>query len=117
MVLDILDDLNLKITFFIVGQDAALEKNRDALKLITERGHEVGNHSFNHEPWLHLYPKDQIKKEILDTEDHIQRVTGQKPIGFRGPGFSWGTDLLEVLIENEHLYDASTLLTYLGPFV
>ena len=26
VVLDILDDLNLKITFFIVGQDAALER-------------------------------------------------------------------------------------------
>ncbi len=32
-VLDILDKLSLKITFFIVGKDAALEKNRDALKL------------------------------------------------------------------------------------
>jgi len=115
MVLDVLDALNLKITFFIVGQDAALEKNHDVLKLITERGHEVGNHSFIHEPWLHLYPKDQIKKEILDTEDHIQRVTGQKPLGFRGPGFSWSHHLLEVLIDNDYLYDASTLPTFLGP--
>ena len=115
VVLDILDDLNFKITFFIVGQDAALERNHDVLKLITEKGHEVGNHSFNHEPWLHLYPKDQIKKEILDTEDHIQQATGQKPIGFRGPGFSWSPDLLEVLVENDYLYDASTLPMYLGP--
>ena len=115
MVLDALDELNLNITFFIVGQDAALEKNHDFLKLITDRGHEVGNHSFNHEPWLHLYPKDQIKEEILETERHIQRVTGQKPIGFRGPGFSWSPDLLEVLVENDYLYDASTLPTFLGP--
>jgi hypothetical protein len=42
-------------------------------------------------------------------------VTGQKPIGFRGPGFSWSPELLEVLIENDYLYDASTLPTYLGP--
>jgi peptidoglycan/xylan/chitin deacetylase (PgdA/CDA1 family) len=115
MVLDILDDLNLKITFFIVGQDAALEKNHNVLKMLTERGHEVGNHSFNHEPWLHLYPKDQIKEEILKTQEHIKRVTGQKPIGFRGPGFSWSPELLEVLVENDYLYDASTLPTYLGP--
>ena len=31
-VLDILDQLNLKITFFIVGQDAALKKNEEALR-------------------------------------------------------------------------------------
>ena len=113
--LDILDPLDLKMTFFIVGQDAALEENRDALKLITQRGHEVGNHSFRHEPWLHLYAKDKITADILETEAHINRVTGQKPIGFRGPGFSWSPDLLEVLDENDYLYDASSLPTFLGP--
>jgi hypothetical protein len=115
LVLDLFDQLNLKITFFIVGQDAALKKNEKALKLITERGHEVGNHSFYHEPWLNLSSKDKIKREILVTQDHIYRVTGQKPIGFRGPGFSWSSDLFEVLVENGFIYDASTLPTYLGP--
>ena len=114
-VLDLLDQLNLKITFFIVGQDAALDKNKDVLKLLSERGHEVGNHSFHHEPWLHLYEQDQIRKEILETEGQIIRVTGQKPMGFRGPGFSWSLDLLKVLTENGYFYDASTLPTYLGP--
>ncbi|MFC1880773.1 polysaccharide deacetylase family protein [Thermodesulfobacteriota bacterium] len=115
LVLDVLDELDLKITFFIVGQDAALEKNHATLKLITERGHEVGNHSFSHEPWLHLYPKDQIRREILLTEKNIQQVTDQKPIGFRGPGFSWSRNLFEILLENGYIYDASTLPTYLGP--
>ena len=114
-ILDILDRLNLKITFFIVGQDAALEKNKDVLKLLTERGHEVGNHTFHHEPWLHLYTKDRIKKEILEAEKQIFKVTGQKTIGFRGPGFSWNSDLFEVLAESDYIYDASTLPTYIGP--
>ena len=115
LVLDLLDQLNLKITFFIVGQDAALKKNEASLKLIPERGHEVGNHSFCHEPWLHLSSKHKIEKEVLETDDHIYRVTGQKPMGFRGPGFSWSPDLLEVLAENSYIYDTSTLPTYLGP--
>jgi len=114
-ILDVLDGLNLKITFFIVGKDAALNKNWDVLKLLTERGHEVGNHSFHHEPWVHRYSKDKIKREVLEAEDHIFKVTGQKPIGFRGPGFSWSPDLLEVLAENGYLYDASTFPTYIGP--
>jgi len=114
-VLDILDRFNLKITFFVVGQDAALDKNREMLSLLTARGHEVGNHSFSHEPWFHLYPKEHIRQEILKTEEHIVRVTGQKPIGFRGPGYSWSSELFEVLIENGYVYDASTLPTYIGP--
>jgi peptidoglycan/xylan/chitin deacetylase (PgdA/CDA1 family) len=115
LVLDVLAEMNLKITFFIVGRDAALEKNHYALKMLTDRGHEVGNHSFNHDPWLHLYPKDQIKNEILEAERHIQQVTGQKPIGFRGPGFCWSSEILEVLVENGYLYDASRLPTFIGP--
>lgn len=115
LVLDLLDDLELKITFFIVGQDAALDKNRDILAALTERGHEVGNHSFHHEPWLHLYPKDRLRGEILEAEEHIYRVTGQKPVGFRGPGFAWSPTLFEVLAATGYIYDASILPTYLGP--
>ena len=36
-LLDTLDRLNLKITFFVVGQDAALDCNRDFLKAIIDR--------------------------------------------------------------------------------
>lgn len=114
-VVEILERLGLKITFFIVGKDAAQNTNQDAIRLITETGHDVGNHSYSHEPWLHHYSKSQIRKEILDTEDQIIRITGQKPSGFRGPGFSWSADVLEVLSENQYLYDASSFPTYLGP--
>ena len=46
-ILDFLAERNLKITFFVVGQDAALEKNHAALKSLATAGHEIGNHSFN----------------------------------------------------------------------
>jgi len=115
-VLGILNQLNLRITFFVVGQDALLEKNKCALKLITEKGHEIGNHSFHHEPWLHLYAKDILERQILETEENIIRITGKKPIGFRGPGFSWSKDLFEILSENGYIYDSTTFPTYIGSF-
>jgi len=114
-VLDLLDHYKIKITFFIVGQDAALDKNRDALKMLTERGHEVGNHSFSHEPFLQLYSRNRIESEILKAEEKIIRVTEHKPIGFRGPCFSWSSELLKILAENDYTYDASLFPTYLGP--
>lgn len=114
-ILRALARLDLKITFFVVGQDAALDKNAAYLRALAAAGHEIGNHSFHHEPWLQLYSKEQIRREILAAEEQIVRVTGQKPVGFRGPGFSWSPDLLEVLEENGYLYDASTLPTYIGP--
>jgi hypothetical protein len=115
-VLDVLDELNLKITFFIVGKDTESEDNNKYLRMITERGHEVGNHSYHHESWLQTYSYERIEKEIREAEEAIFNATGQRPKGFRGPGFSWSKDLLRVLEIRGYLFDASTLPTYLGPF-
>jgi hypothetical protein len=105
----------LTLTFFIVGQDAAVDKNRHTLAAIAGAGHEIGNHSFRHEPWLHLYSEQQIDTELASAEEHIERATGQRPIGFRGPGFSLSQGVLRTLVRRGYLYDASTFPTFLGP--
>jgi hypothetical protein len=114
-VLEFLAERNLQITFFVVGQDAALEKNHKALRAIAARGHEIGNHSFSHEPWLHLYSDERIQEEIESSEEQITEITGQRPAGFRGPGFSFSEAALKVLEQRGYLYDASSLPTYFGP--
>lgn len=114
-VLDLLDELRLKITFFVVGQDAALEKNKAVLREIPARGHDVGNHSFRHEPWLSAYSPEDILREVRDAGRAIAGTTGRMPAGFRGPGFSWSPALVEVLADEGYLYDATTLPTFLGP--
>jgi peptidoglycan/xylan/chitin deacetylase (PgdA/CDA1 family) len=110
-----LKERNLKITYFVVGQDAAREENFDAIRQISDAKHEIGNHSFNHEPWLHLYSKKQLVEEFGKTEDALENVTGQRTIGFRGPGYSLSPTVLEVLAERNYEYDCSTLPTYIAP--
>lgn len=85
------------------------------LRSIAAAGQEVGNHSFHHEPWLHLYSRGQIADELARAEDAIESATGIRPNGFRGPGYSLSESVLEVLIERGYRYDASTFPTYLGP--
>jgi len=114
-VLDFLKARHLTITFFIVGQDAALDKHHELLQAIAAGGHEIGNHSFRHEPWLHLYSKAEIETELAMAEEHIERATGYKPVGFRGPGYSLSDTLLEELIRRGYQYDASTLPNLLAP--
>ncbi len=114
-ILDFLKERDLNITFFIVGQDAALDKNREAIGQIANAGHEIANHSFRHEPWLHLYSKEELTEEFQKTEDALEKITGQKPKGFRGPGYSLSTAVLEVLAERNYEYDCSTLPTYIAP--
>ena len=113
--LNFFQQCDLKLTVFIVGQDAALEKNHEALRAIADAGHEIGNHSFHHEPWLHLYSEEEIEKELALAEEHIEKATGKRPIGFRGPGFSCSRSILQVLARRGYQYDASTFPTFLGP--
>lgn len=115
--LDVFDKLDIKITFFVVGQDAAIEKNHKILQSIIERGHEIGNHSFHHESWLKTYSKEKIEAEIEMAEEAIIKATGTRTNMFRGPGFSWSNDLLEVLQKRNYLFDASTLPTYISPLM
>jgi hypothetical protein len=114
-VLTFLKERGLKITFFIVGCDASIDSNLEPLQMIADAGHEIANHSFNHEPWLHLYTKEQLTDEFQQTEDALARITKQKLIGFRGPGYSLSPTVLEVLAERGYQYDCSTLPTYIGP--
>lgn len=110
-----LKERNLRVTYFIVGQDAAREENHAALSQISDAKHEIGNHSFNHEPWLHLYSKPELIEEFQKTEDAIANFTDQKLVGFRGPGYSLSPTVLEVLSERGYEYDCSTLPTYIAP--
>lgn len=114
-IVEFLRDRRLETTVFVVGRDAALEKNRDALARLSEAGHSIGNHSFDHEPWLHLYTREQLIDELERAEESIERATGVRPKGFRGPGYSISPALLEVLAERGYEYDASVFPNVLNP--
>ena len=114
-VLRFLEKRDQPITWFVVGQDAAIAENRSLLSSIAIAGHEIGNHSYQHEPWLHLYPPERLDEELRRAERAIEDATGRHPRGFRGPGFSVSEDVLLALDRRGYRYDASTLPTFIGP--
>lgn len=114
-VLDFFNARELSLTIFIVGQDAALQRNAESLSQITAAGQEIGNHSFKHEPWLHRYTTAEIEAEISSASDAIEHAVGSRPRGFRGPGFSVNTAVLRALVAQGYAYDASSFPTYVGP--
>ena len=115
IVLDMLKRRNLSITFFVVARDAIQEENREALRLIAESGHEIGNHSLSHEPWMQTYPPDKVAEEIIGAEERIFEVTGKRTIGFRGPGYCRSREILNLLQSRGYEYDTSILPSILGP--
>lgn len=45
-LLDLLDSYGIKATFFVVGDN--VRKYPDLFRMVVERGHHIGNHTFNH---------------------------------------------------------------------
>ena len=114
-ILNLTADRQVTITVFVVGQDAAFEHNRDLLRQLADAGHEIGNHSFRHEPWIDSYPPGEIVDELKAAHEAIATATGREPIGYRGPGFSISPTILETLADMGYRYDGSTLPTWIGP--
>jgi peptidoglycan/xylan/chitin deacetylase (PgdA/CDA1 family) len=114
-ILRLARELDVTLTIFVVGRDAAFEHNHDLLRRLAEDGHEIGNHSFHHEPWIDTRPRERVAEELEAAHAAIATATGTEPIGYRGPGFSISPPILETLASMRYRYDASRLPTWIGP--
>jgi len=95
-ILDILDQYNVKTTFFLVG--FWIDKYGDVLEEIHRRGHEIGNHSTTH-PQMSKLTVQEIKKELETTGEKIKAVTGKDPILFRPPFGDYNNKVIETAQE------------------
>lgn len=57
-LLDTLDQYGVKATFFVVGDN--VRKYPELFKMIVERGHHIGNHTFNHVRGMRMRNHDYI---------------------------------------------------------
>jgi peptidoglycan/xylan/chitin deacetylase (PgdA/CDA1 family) len=81
-ILDTLEELGLRATFFVEGLNAELYP--DALLEIANSGHELGYHGWRHEYWLNLSPSKEVS--ALERGVHKMHELGVRPRGFRPPG-------------------------------
>lgn len=92
-ILDILDEHNVKTTFFLVG--GWVDKYPDMLKEIFSRGHEIGNHSDTHAHMSQLN-EQQIKDELRIMSDKVENLTGVRPTLFRPPYGDYNDRVVQV---------------------
>jgi len=106
---------SLRTTVFVVGKDLESEPNKEAVTSLAVDGHEIANHSYSHLPWLDTLGADELEREVADSELAIEALTGERPVGFRAPGFSGSADLHQLLARRGYQYDASAFPTVIGP--
>lgn len=91
-ILDILDECDVKCTFF-VGKTWA-EEFPSMLRKIYENGHEIGNHGSNHKEHAKLSYKDNAS-EINGCHDIVFKITGVEMNLFAPPGGSYSNDTVK----------------------
>ena len=81
-ILNTLDKYHAKATFFMLG--SRVKNYPDIARDVLARGHEIGNHTWNH-PVLTKMPMEQVLKEYTSTANEIELALNQGATVFRPP--------------------------------
>lgn len=81
-ILATLSKYKIHITFFMVGD--FIQKYPEAVKKISDAGHEIGNHSDTH-PHVNNLSLEKNIEEIQNCNNKIEQITGKKTTLYRGP--------------------------------
>ena len=99
-VLKILDDYNIKATFFCIGRN--VDKYSDIAKTACEKGHIIGNHSFSHSNYFDFQSSVKMTSELNQTRNSIYHAIGKMSNLFRPP-FGVTNPLLKIALNNTKL--------------
>ncbi|WP_264844178.1 polysaccharide deacetylase family protein [Caldinitratiruptor microaerophilus] len=112
LILDLLDELDVKATFFVPGWVA--ERYPLEIREIAARGHELGHHGYLHE-WPD--PNDPAKEEAVLQRglEILANLTGYRPVGYRSPAWEFTPSTLRFLRKFGFLY-SSNLMDDIRPY-
>ena len=96
-LLKLFEKHDLEVTFFFAGY--WLEKYPHLVKQIAATGHEIGNHTYTH-PHCNSLTRDELKKELVDTEKLIKKLTGKTSNLFRPPFGEYNNKVIRTVREN-----------------
>ncbi|MCP5213291.1 MAG: DUF3473 domain-containing protein [Hahellaceae bacterium] len=107
-LLALLDEMNVKATFFTLGWVA--DRAPDLVKRIAANGHEVASHGYMHGKATEQ-TREEFRQDVDRSKKLLEDLTGKAIIGYRAPSFSvndtnkWVFDELKDL---GFLYSSST---------
>lgn len=107
ILLDIYDKYQIKSTFFFTWYMAKLFPR--SVKLVTERGHEIGSHGKSHlrENGFDRMPFERQKRHLDESKKMLEDLSGQVVISFRAPALRVNNNTARALIETGFKIDSS----------
>jgi polysaccharide deacetylase family protein (PEP-CTERM system associated) len=111
-LLDLTEAREIQATFFVLGWVA--ERLPRLMRQIAGAGHEIGCHSYWH-PLVSTLTAAEFRKDIRQTRDLLEGITGERVQSFRAPTFSITTQslwALDIPADEGFRYDSSILPIY-----
>lgn len=136
-----LKEIDAPAIFFVNGHFIETDEKQEMLKEIHEMGFAIGNHTYTH-PNLQEISEDEQRQEIVELNDLIEEIIGERPKFFRAPqgantdfslelveqegmvpmnwtyGYDWEADymdaeaLADIMVNTEYLSDGANLLMH-----
>jgi peptidoglycan-N-acetylglucosamine deacetylase len=107
VLLDLLDALGARATFFLLGMTVA--NHRELVAEIVRRGHEPACHGYAHAR-VYEQNRDEFRADLERAVEVIVDATGRKPVAYRAPAFSINRETpwaYEVIADAGFGYDSS----------
>ena len=98
-IMEVLDKHNVKTTFFMTGE--WVEKYPEGVKILVEKGHDLGNHSATH-PDMTTLSKEKQKEQILAVHNAVKELTGYEMELFRPPYGAYNNEVIRTCYELEY---------------
>jgi peptidoglycan-N-acetylglucosamine deacetylase len=95
------------LTLFAIGSDLERQASREKIRAAAADGHEIANHSLDHRYDLVRLGRDEIARQIDGGAKAIASACGERPVGFRAPGYTITDEVFDVLGELGVAYDSS----------
>jgi peptidoglycan/xylan/chitin deacetylase (PgdA/CDA1 family) len=106
-LIDFFTAASVPATLFVVGRDAQHPAHAELLGEATDKGFELGNHTYSHFYDLPERSEQVQRDELSRAEDAIEAAGGARPFGYRAPGYHIAPNILEVVRSRGYLYDSS----------
>jgi polysaccharide deacetylase family protein (PEP-CTERM system associated) len=103
-LLDLLAEVGVKSTFFVLGWVA--RRYPALVQRIVHDGHELASHTDTHRKLWALSPRD-VEAELVRSRESLEQAAGTRVLGVRAPNFSISDDVLDSMAEAGYWYDSS----------
>lgn len=112
-ILSALDEFDIKATFFVNGKTA--ERHPDMVESLFKAGHEIAHHGYSHTNPAQM-TIEQEEAELVKGIEILEKITGEKPTGYRSPSWDLSNNSLGLLRKHGFEYDSSLMAYDFTPY-